>query len=261
MNIQNHSQLSHTKVSSDPVLENSNVSKWNLAQISESRYFKQEYLKNDCVYIDMERSEYLAKEIIENVLIIDSSKNRDLKVIEIGCGPIGLIWGFKYSDLYGIDPLHDLYCKNSHILKLRKKKHVKYSKAQGEKINFDDKYFDLIICHNVLDHAENDEAVINEIIRITKDDGIIYLNVNYHRKMYKYIKYFFSRIGIYFEKHHPFCFTKSELLNIPIFYPLVIKKYAADVCRLDLSSLSKLIKSLIRKIAGKGYISIYLKKL
>jgi len=261
MNTQNHNRLNRAKVSSDKILKNSNVSKWKLAQISEARYFEQEYLKNDCFYLDMERSEYLAKNIIENVLIIDGSKNRDLKVIEIGCGPIGLIWGFKYSDLYGIDPLHDLYCKNSDVLRLRKEKHVKYSKAQGEKINYPDKSFDLTICHNVLDHVENDEAMINEIIRITKDDGIIYFNVNYHSKIYKFIKIILSRIGIYFEKHHPICFTKSELLNIPVFFPLVMKHYSVDVFRLDLSSPSKLIKSLIRKIAGKGYVSIYLKKL
>ncbi len=149
---------------------------WSSAQKGEEKYFEAEYLKNDCFLLDMERSVALANIIMKNVSTIDTSKNRDLRVIEIGCGPIGLIWGFPYPELYGIDPLHDSYCCNKQIINLRKKKHVKYSKAQGEKINFPDRYFDLTMCHNVLDHVENARAVINEIIRITKDDGIIYLN-------------------------------------------------------------------------------------
>lgn len=51
-----------------------------------------------------------------------------------------------------------------------------YTQIKGsinELKRFEDSSFDIIICHNVLEYAENRKSIINEFARILKDDGIL----------------------------------------------------------------------------------------
>ena len=50
---------------------------------------------------------------------------------------------------------------------------------------FADKYFDLIICSDVIEHVRNQDVLINEIIRVLKDNGEIFLTTpNYSSPPY-----------------------------------------------------------------------------
>jgi len=45
----------------------------------------------------------------------------------------------------------------------------------GEMLNYPDKYFDLIVCHTVIEHVKDVKAVIAEMARVLSDDGIIHI--------------------------------------------------------------------------------------
>ncbi len=45
----------------------------------------------------------------------------------------------------------------------------------GEKLDYPDKHFDLIVCHTVIEHVNNVPEVIGEMARIVSEEGIIHL--------------------------------------------------------------------------------------
>jgi len=45
----------------------------------------------------------------------------------------------------------------------------------GEEIEFSDNYFDLVVCHTVIEHVESVPAVIVEMARVVSSDGFIHL--------------------------------------------------------------------------------------
>ena len=47
----------------------------------------------------------------------------------------------------------------------------------GEKLPFPDDYFDLVLSHEVLEHVQDDQQAINEILRVLKPGGRLILFV------------------------------------------------------------------------------------
>ena len=46
----------------------------------------------------------------------------------------------------------------------------------GEELPYEDNYFDLIICHTVIEHVHDESAVIAEMTRVLTKEGFIHLN-------------------------------------------------------------------------------------
>jgi ubiquinone/menaquinone biosynthesis C-methylase UbiE len=46
----------------------------------------------------------------------------------------------------------------------------------GEALPYEDNYFDLIICHTVIEHVQDESAVISEMTRVLSIDGYIHLD-------------------------------------------------------------------------------------
>lgn len=83
--------------------------RWENAQNGEEKYFNTVYKKNSLYLLDMKRVRALAKFIIDTIETINNNRLISPKLLEVGSGPIGLIWGFPFPDLYGVDPLDDKY--------------------------------------------------------------------------------------------------------------------------------------------------------
>jgi SAM-dependent methyltransferase len=58
--------------------------------------------------------------------------------------------------------------------------------AFGEHLPFRDEAFDLVICDNVVDHAEGPATIVSELIRVLKPEGGLYFTVNVHHPIYHY---------------------------------------------------------------------------
>lgn len=98
-------------------------------------------------------------------------RGKQSRGLDVGCGPLS-VFEKTSNNVIAIDPLMDEYFE---IYKGERK--IKYLKASGENIPFEDDYFDYSYCCNVIDHTPNPEKMISEMKRVTKDK--IYFQVNF----------------------------------------------------------------------------------
>lgn len=98
---------------------------------------------------------------------IDLNFYGDKRILDIGCGPRGsLEWAEMASQRVGLDPLVRSYKK----LGIERHK-MTYVEAFSEKIPYPDGYFDVVASVNSLDHVDDLDKTIAEIIRVTAPGG------------------------------------------------------------------------------------------
>lgn len=102
------------------------------------------------------------------------------KVLEVGSGAHGLIFFLGFQDCVGVDPLADSY----RTMFPRWQQGVKTIQSRGESLPFGGDSFDLVLCDNVVDHAESPQQIIREIYRVLKPGGALYFTVNVHHPIY-----------------------------------------------------------------------------
>jgi len=133
------------------------------------------------------------------------------KILEIGSGPIGIISCLNYGTRYSVDPLEEFYYANSDLIKLRNDK-VCYMKGTGEKLPFDDSSFSIIIIDNVIDHTQDPNVVLKEILRTLNNNGIIYLSVNVHSSFGAKLHNAMNIFNI--DTKHPHTYTPKKIANV-----------------------------------------------
>lgn len=102
---------------------------------------------------------------------LDESFYKGKRILDIGCGPRGsLEWAETAAERVGIDPLVESY----RILGIDKHK-MRYIKKGAEDIPFEEEYFDVVSSFNSLDHVDDLDQVIAEIIRVIAPGGLFLL--------------------------------------------------------------------------------------
>ena len=104
----------------------------------------------------------------------------DARVIEVGSGAHGLIFYFGSKRGIGVDPLAVSYGN----LFPRWQNCAPTVAAVGERLPFPDQSFDVVICDNVVDHAESPATIVRELTRILVPGGLLYFTVNIHHRVY-----------------------------------------------------------------------------
>jgi ubiquinone/menaquinone biosynthesis C-methylase UbiE len=89
------------------------------------------------------------------------------RVLDIGCGPRGsLEWADMATERVGLDPLAEQYTK------LGTDRHkMTYVASGAERIPFPDGHFDVVCSFNSLDHVDDLDQTIAEIIRVVAPGG------------------------------------------------------------------------------------------
>ncbi|HLD85690.1 MAG TPA: methyltransferase domain-containing protein [archaeon] len=114
--------------------------------------------------------------------VIDFSKKKDGKILDVGCGNCRNLKPFKNCELYGIDFSESMikeaekYCKKHGM-------DVKLKRADAAKIPFEDNFFDAALCMALLHHLKEGERqeCLSEIFRVLKKGGEILFSV-WHKK-------------------------------------------------------------------------------
>ncbi len=187
--------------------------RWDIAHVSEEEFwddFTTESLSEKTFERYEKKAEILLNEWSKFIKI-----TKNTRILQIGCGPEDVINHFKKGKRYSIDPLADFYKKKFKF----DYKSSNLTKAGGEEIPFPDKYFDIVIIINVLDHTHLPEKVLDEAKRVLKDKGIFHFeNYIYQKKMIQLSKIWslfkntFSKTM--FNIHHPYQFTMKDIKEI-----------------------------------------------
>lgn len=105
------------------------------------------------------------------------------RVLEVGSGGTGIVFGWEGENAVGVDPLAD------HLRKLfpwQQKSPVPTIAAGGEELPFKDAEFDIVLSDNVIDHARDPQKILVEIARVLKPGGLFYFTVHVHHPFYHY---------------------------------------------------------------------------
>lgn len=191
-------------------LKKVSLERWKRAQKSEQEFwdkFKTEELSHEKY---SKKAKILLKKWREFINV-----DKNTKILQIGCGPLDLINYLEKMKKYSLDPLADSY---------RERFTVDYGesnliKGVGEKLPFKDKFFDIVLLPNVLDHTIDPEKVLLEVKRVLKDEGIFYFDVYFYQKRFlQLVKIWATSKKILrkdlFNPAHPHMFTLKQVKNL-----------------------------------------------
>jgi len=126
-------------------------------------------LKNEIDPAFAKRAEYIFNKI---------SDKKPKKILDVGCGRGFYVFGcslFNFiKEIHGLD-------NNDEYLKIAKRncvdKRIKLRKGNAYSLPYPDKYFDFIICSEVLEHLKNDNKGLQELHRVLKPKGTLIITV------------------------------------------------------------------------------------
>ena len=132
--------------------------------------------REDEVIAAMKKSSRRVRDLLETFQPISP----DARVIEVGSGAHGLIFYFGSRHGIGVDPLAVSYGS----FFPRWQRCAQTIAAVGESLPFPDRSFDVVLCDNVVDHAESPSKIVSELARILVPGGLLYFTVNIHHPIY-----------------------------------------------------------------------------
>jgi len=130
----------------------------------------------DEVIAAMTRSSRRVRDLLETFQPIAP----EARVIEVGSGAHGLIFCFEGERRVGVDPLAVAYSG----LFPRWQRRAQTVAAAGESLPFKNEAFDVVLCDNVVDHAESPAQIVRELVRVLAPGGLLYFTVNIHHSLY-----------------------------------------------------------------------------
>jgi len=112
---------------------------------------------------------------------------QDQLILDVGCGPTGIIYFLNPKAGFGLDPLaHEYERWNGHW-----GRKVQLIPGCGEDMPFRSDSIDTVFCVNCIDHTANPAAVLAEIARVLKPGGLLVFHVDLDsplRKLHKRIR-------------------------------------------------------------------------
>jgi ubiquinone/menaquinone biosynthesis C-methylase UbiE len=140
---------------------------------------------------------------------------KNKKILDIGCGPRGsLEWATEARLRVGLDPLADAY-RN-----LGTERHaMEYVACGAERIPFPDGAFEAVCSLNSLDHVDDLDRVIPEIVRVITPGGDFLLLTDIHRQpttlepsafSWEIVEKFLPELQIVEERHFEYSVWSDE---------------------------------------------------
>lgn len=169
------------------------IDRWETAQEVETEYHK-EVSRGELDWV-ADRFGASPQELFQNQ-----------NFLEVGCGLGGITYSLNNHTLspqtqVGIDPIFDKIDK--------KPRGEPVVQAAGESVPFEDNVFDVVASINVLDHTASPAAVLQEISRVLKKDGIFLLKINTFD-----LPIFIRRYLSYIDRPHLHHFSPGEIRNM-----------------------------------------------
>lgn len=212
---------------------------WQKAQEFEKSYWIREKINlEDSAAIKAHWISYLKRHDLS------LSSWKDMNILEIGCGPKGLIYYCEAKQKIGLDPLATFYSDNYSI-----DQKVNLLRGKAENLPFEDSYFDCVFLINVLDHTENPKLAIDELIRVLNPSGYLLFHVELDSPIKSFIRAIFNKEHII---GHPHSLKKINILNF-------IDKNKFDILSyIDKESVSIMLINSLKSRQSFYYLLLYL---
>jgi SAM-dependent methyltransferase len=149
-----------------------------------------------------------ARELERRLAPFPDFRSDDSAVLEIGSGPIGIINFLAWGERYAIDPLEHFYRTKPALVSLRQSD-VTYLDGTGERLPFETGSCALVVVDNVIDHTYSPGKILDEVRRVLKPGGLLYLSVNVHTRWGALLHEGLAALRI--DKGHPYTFTSESL--------------------------------------------------
>jgi ubiquinone/menaquinone biosynthesis C-methylase UbiE len=176
-----------------------NTERWKRAQIAEKKY----WLSTSKTW-STENAAWYWQQMLSRGFTLDYEFFAGKSVLEVGCGPAGIIFQLHNTkSRVGLEPmdLKDLIIDGKKISIVKK--------GIGEEMPFENESFDVVLSFNALDHSVNPVKVIQEIQRVLRKDGDFLLWIYVLRNHYQFLQGFLNIM----DSPHPYHFTLSQLLR------------------------------------------------
>ncbi len=194
------------------------------------------------------RSEQLVQRL--NRLQLGTLTGGAAAVVEVGSGPIGVAGFYPAREQVLVDPLQEFYGSNPVLSELRNPA-ASYRQGGGEALPADSGHFDLAIIENCIDHVQDDDAVLRELVRVLRPGGVLYLTVNCRTPWGFVMHRVLSRLRL--DPGHPHTYTPAKLRR-------KLEEHGFEILELTSGSYAEAkaedLKSASRKAKLKAYIGI-----
>lgn len=174
---------------------------------------------------ESKRQIFLRSQAVRNILNQFRPVSDADRILEVGSGAHGLIFGFTNKTRVGIDPLAAEYKRIFPTWQSA----APTAAAIGEELPFADNSIDVVLSDNVIDHAEQPLEIVDEIVRVLKPNGILYFTVNIHHPIYDLasrVHGLWNAAGLKFElstfADHTVHFTENKIRSVFAGKPLRI---------------------------------------
>ena len=221
------------------------------------------------IYLSMQLSHYktlynseknhwwykVRRELIHILIKKYMGNPKNIYILDVGCGTGALMKELEvYGNVYGIDFSDQAvdFCKSRGI--------VNVQKSVVEKIPYQDKYFDLVLALDVLEHIPDDKSGIKEIYRVLKPGGTVIIFVptfmflwgvtdviSQHYRRYTKIE-LFSKV-----KDGGFNVLYSSYFNFFLFIPIAIARYFVNIFKIKIKSENDTGDGFVNKILYKVF--------
>lgn len=155
------------------------------------------------------RADQLEKRL--NELELSRVTKGESVVLEVGSGPVGLVSFFPAARKFAIDPLQSFYSSQRALTNPRSED-VTYIGGVGEALSLADSSCDLVIIENCIDHVKSVQGVMDELTRVLRPGGILYLTVNCRTVPGYYVHRVLSTLQL--DPGHPHTFTPTRIREL-----------------------------------------------
>lgn len=177
------------------------VARWRAAQAKERHYWE----RTQVLDAQVERVESRYVSVIRDVA---RELERGAAILDIGCGPTCTARFLENGRKIYLDPLMQSYQKHYRDSLPEAGKVC----AMAEMVPAANKTFDMVVSFNALDHMFDPRAVLSEVRRVLKPDGVFVLGIFLHSPPLAAIRRFIDRfLPFAREDAHPYSYTLNRI--------------------------------------------------
>jgi len=125
----------------------------------------------ECLWLEMETS---------TADLIRKYAAPSQRILDVGVGLGRLLEGFSNLDRYGVDISFD-------YLRVAQEKGIRVCYALIEDMPYVEKFFDIVVCTDVLEHVLDLNLACCKILSVLKDDGTLIVRVPYREELKPYL--------------------------------------------------------------------------